>query len=167
VTPKPLALDTPPDVERLQVERWRQMSPAAKAEIVTGLTQAAHDLARSQGSVTAIPTRRLGSSFSASPFSCWAASLRARHIRTPPHSTGGNRGRRSDIGRPDGHADPGSVRIVHTIGGSIAASFAGEPRSSIDIDIVVALDGSAVPDLVAALASDFYVAEAQVVPKRS
>jgi hypothetical protein len=45
VTPKPLALDTPPDLERLQVERWRQMSPAAKAEIVTGLTQAAHDLA--------------------------------------------------------------------------------------------------------------------------
>jgi hypothetical protein len=49
--------------------------------------------------------------------------------------------------------------IVQTIGGSIAASFAGEPRSSIDIDIVVALDGSAVPDIVAALASDFYVDE--------
>jgi hypothetical protein len=45
VTQKPLALDTPADVERLQVERWRQMSPAEKAAIITGLTQAAHDLA--------------------------------------------------------------------------------------------------------------------------
>ncbi len=41
----PLALDTPAEVERLQIERWRQMSPADKAAIVTGLTQAAHDLA--------------------------------------------------------------------------------------------------------------------------
>jgi hypothetical protein len=45
VTPKPLAVDTSADVERLQVERWRHMSPAEKAAIITGLTQAAHDLA--------------------------------------------------------------------------------------------------------------------------
>lgn len=49
--------------------------------------------------------------------------------------------------------------IIHTIGGSIAASFAGEPRSSIDVDIVIALDESAVPELVAALAADFYIDE--------
>lgn len=42
----PLSLDTSPDVERLQVERWRQMSPAEKAAIVSGLTQAVYDLAR-------------------------------------------------------------------------------------------------------------------------
>jgi hypothetical protein len=45
VTHEPLAVDTSADVERLQVERWRQMSPAEKAAIITGLTQAAHDLA--------------------------------------------------------------------------------------------------------------------------
>jgi hypothetical protein len=28
--------------------------------------------------------------------------------------------------------------IAHTIGGSIAASFAGEPRAPIDIDVVAA-----------------------------
>lgn len=38
--------DTAPDIERLQVERWRAMSPAQKAAIVTGLTQAAYELAR-------------------------------------------------------------------------------------------------------------------------
>jgi hypothetical protein len=41
-----LSLDTAPEVERLQIERWRAMSPAQKADIVTGLTQAAYELAR-------------------------------------------------------------------------------------------------------------------------
>ena len=46
--------------------------------------------------------------------------------------------------------------VRHTIGGSIAASFAGEPRASIDIDVVAALDESAIPQFVADLAADFY-----------
>lgn len=50
-----------------------------------------------------------------------------------------------------------SVGVLHTIGGSIAASFAGEPRSTIDIDIVAALDDEHVPALVSLLAGDFYI----------
>jgi hypothetical protein len=46
VLPKPLADDTSPDIERMQVERWREMSSVEKAAIVSGLTQAAYDLAR-------------------------------------------------------------------------------------------------------------------------
>ncbi|MEX2273374.1 MAG: hypothetical protein WD690_18030 [Vicinamibacterales bacterium] len=49
--------------------------------------------------------------------------------------------------------------ILHTIGGSVAASFAGEPRTSIDIDIVAALPEPQIPALVAALGSDFYIDE--------
>jgi hypothetical protein len=49
--------------------------------------------------------------------------------------------------------------IVHTIGGSIAASFAGEPRSTVDIDVVAALDDAQVDALVAALSSEFYIDE--------
>ena len=41
-----LSLDTAPEVERLQIERWRAMSPAQKADIITGLTQGAYELAR-------------------------------------------------------------------------------------------------------------------------
>jgi hypothetical protein len=44
-----------------------------------------------------------------------------------------------------------------TIGGSIAASFAGEPRSTIDIDIVAALDDSHVHQLVDELSGEFYI----------
>jgi Nucleotidyl transferase AbiEii toxin, Type IV TA system len=49
--------------------------------------------------------------------------------------------------------------ILHTIGGSIASSIAGEPRSSIDIDFVAAIRDEHVPDLVAAFERDFYVDE--------
>ena len=41
-----LSIDTTPEIEHLQVERWRAMSPAEKAEMVTGLTQAVFELAR-------------------------------------------------------------------------------------------------------------------------
>jgi hypothetical protein len=49
--------------------------------------------------------------------------------------------------------------IRHTIGGSIAASFAGEPRSTIDIDFVVALGHDHVGALAAACAGEFYLSE--------
>lgn len=50
-----------------------------------------------------------------------------------------------------------ALGIVHTVGGSIASSIAGEPRSTIDIDIVAALRESDVPALQSALSADFYV----------
>jgi hypothetical protein len=40
-----LSLDTSPDIERMQIERWRRMSPAEKAAIVSGLTRSVHELA--------------------------------------------------------------------------------------------------------------------------
>jgi hypothetical protein len=50
-----------------------------------------------------------------------------------------------------------ALGVLHTIGGSIASSFAGEPRASIDIDIVAALEQAHVPALVSALSADFYL----------
>lgn len=50
------------------------------------------------------------------------------------------------------------IGVRHTIGGSIAASFAGEPRSTIDIDFVVALTHDHVSPLAAALTPEFYIA---------
>lgn len=47
--------------------------------------------------------------------------------------------------------------IANTVGGSIAASFAGEPRSTIDIDIIAAIRESHVRPLVDDLSGDFYV----------
>jgi hypothetical protein len=52
-----------------------------------------------------------------------------------------------------------ALGIVHTIGGSIASSLAGEPRSTLDIDVVAAVQEQHVPRLVSALSPDFYVDE--------
>jgi hypothetical protein len=52
-----------------------------------------------------------------------------------------------------------AIGVVHTIGGSLAASFAGEPRATIDIDVVAAIEEFHVAPLVAALSDDFYLDE--------
>lgn len=53
-----------------------------------------------------------------------------------------------------------ALGVSHTIGGSIASSIAGEPRSTIDVDIVADLKAEHVAGLVAALQRDFYLDEA-------
>lgn len=50
-----------------------------------------------------------------------------------------------------------ALGIPCTIGGSIASSFAGEPRASIDIDFVAAVDERHVAPLTARLSPEFYV----------
>ena len=42
---KPLSLDTSPEIEREQIERWRQMAPIEKAALVSGLTRAVYEVA--------------------------------------------------------------------------------------------------------------------------
>jgi hypothetical protein len=49
------------------------------------------------------------------------------------------------------------LSVAYTIGGSLAASVAGEPRSTLDIDFVAALNRTHVAPLVEALSADFYV----------
>jgi hypothetical protein len=46
VRPTPLSADTSLEIEQLQIERWRQMSPVEKAAIVSALTNTVFTLAR-------------------------------------------------------------------------------------------------------------------------
>ena len=50
-----------------------------------------------------------------------------------------------------------ALGILSTVGGSLASSFAGEPRSTVDIDIVAAIEERHVAALTSALSADFYV----------
>jgi len=50
-----------------------------------------------------------------------------------------------------------ALGIPHTVGGSIASSFAGEPRSTVDIDMVAAVEERHVDALASALSAEFYV----------
>lgn len=52
------------------------------------------------------------------------------------------------------------LRVPYVAVGSLASSVHGEPRSTDDIDFVVALQPAAVAGLVAALTDDYYVSSA-------
>jgi hypothetical protein len=49
--------------------------------------------------------------------------------------------------------------IRYVIGGSVASSLMGEPRSTLDLDIMISCDADSVRSLVARLKNEFYVDE--------
>jgi len=51
------------------------------------------------------------------------------------------------------------IGTPYLLGGSLASSMLGEPRSTVDIDIAIVLRSADVPALVAGLGSEFYVDE--------
>ena len=56
-----------------------------------------------------------------------------------------------------------ALGIRYAVGGSIASGFAGEPRATIDVDILIELDRREVPALVRALLPEFYVEESAML----
>jgi len=46
--------------------------------------------------------------------------------------------------------------VVYSVGGSLASGFSGEPRFTLDVDIVVALEPAQIEPLVALLGTEFY-----------
>lgn len=52
-----------------------------------------------------------------------------------------------------------TLGVGHTIGGSIASSIAGEPRSTIDIDVIAALEERHIRPVIRALENEFYLDE--------
>ncbi len=55
-----------------------------------------------------------------------------------------------------------ALGVKWVLGGSLASSLVGEPRSTMDIDVAVALDGGQVDRLVSAVEGDYYVSAAMV-----
>ncbi len=52
-----------------------------------------------------------------------------------------------------------SIKVPYVIGGSLASSVHGEPRTTLDVDLVADLRQDAIAALMAALLPDYYVAE--------
>jgi hypothetical protein len=50
-----------------------------------------------------------------------------------------------------------TLGIRYSVGGSIASSMGGEPRSTLDVDVVTELSAGSIPQLVEALGQRFYV----------
>ena len=55
------------------------------------------------------------------------------------------------------------IGLRYVIGGSVAASIYGEPRSTLDLDVMIVADTASVRKLVQQLSPDFYVEEADAV----
>jgi hypothetical protein len=55
-----------------------------------------------------------------------------------------------------------ALDIPWVLGGSMASSIVGEPRSTMDVDVAVRLDLAGVEGLVAAVADEYYVSEDMV-----
>lgn len=54
------------------------------------------------------------------------------------------------------------IGVPYCVGGSVASSYVGEPRSTMDVDLLVELRPRDVPALVSALASHYYFDEASI-----
>jgi hypothetical protein len=52
-----------------------------------------------------------------------------------------------------------ALKLRYTVGGSLASSMSGEPRSTLDVDMVVAIQEADIAPLVAVVGTDFYVSE--------
>lgn len=55
------------------------------------------------------------------------------------------------------------LQIAYVIGGSVASSVLGEPRSTLDLDIMIDTDAEAARSLARALRNDFYIDEEDVL----
>src|SRR5687768_17365938 len=55
------------------------------------------------------------------------------------------------------------IGLRYVIGGSVAASIYGEPRSTLDLAVMIVADTESVRRLVQQLGSDFYVDEADAI----
>jgi hypothetical protein len=54
--------------------------------------------------------------------------------------------------------------VPYTVGGSVASSLGGEPRTTLDVDIAVAMTDAHVEPFVTALGPDFYSWRGELVP---
>jgi len=152
------SLDTDPEVDRLRFDLYRRMSPAARAERVAALCRALDTLA--------------------------VAGLRARHpalaeddlrrqlvAERASRVTGpciGPPVRAAAMTMPDAPADPLAVALIvaqvldalgiaYVVGGSVASSVHGEPRSTEDVDIIVDLRPTDLDRFLQRLGEDFHV----------
>lgn len=151
-----LSRDTSREAEEVQLGAWRSMSAVQKAHQIAGAWRAARALA--------------------------IAGLGARHPRSSPAETSGRlaaitllpslaklayAGVDDMSGQGSSEGDLIDVTLTvtaaleqcgirYTVGGSLASSFAGEPRSSIDADVVVDMRQEQIEPLLAVLGDEFY-----------
>lgn len=132
--------DTHPAVAKMIVEGYRRMAPARRSSRVAATSHPLCASCRRPEFARSTPkptSARFGSEWrrsSTPPSSCGARSTGSLNRRGEERS---QRSHRRDAPR-DGNAR--RVGVEYVVGGSVASSMYGLPRSTADSDIVAALD---------------------------
>jgi hypothetical protein len=150
-----LSTDTSRDAEDVQLRAWRSMPSADKIRQILGLCRAARHLA-----VAGLRARHPDASDAELMVRLASFTLGPRLARLVYPDTPMN------LEPPYGDDLIGVTLAVtaalerrgvpYTVGGSLASSFSGEPRSSIDADIVIDMSVDQVEQFLDALGTDYY-----------
>lgn len=151
-----LSRDTDRAAEDLQVSLWRRMSAGAKLRSASGASAAAVELALA-GMRMREPAANVTTRFLALARLKLGADL-SRRLYTSSIPPNGERAMRMT---------PVDVAVLvaaviercglrYVVGGSLASSVSGEPRSTIDIDMMVAMTERAIPCVIEGLGRDFH-----------
>lgn len=151
-----LSGDTPFRIEQRQIGLWRGMSPAARLSRATGASGTVVQLA-----VAGIRQRNP----SAAPEECflYLAELKiGRRLAQIAYPLAPRGTRLSGIPMNPLEIALVVARVLETcgvryvLGGSLASSVSGEPRATLDIDLMVDMGAAAIGCVVETLGADFY-----------
>lgn len=155
---RPLAHDTGADAEHFLIRALRQLTPLARAGRVAGLSRGVRQLC-----VAGIQDQQPGLDITAFRHQYGLRCLGENWLE--PLATSRNTW---TVGDPIVFALKvaaifEALRIPYFIGGSVASSIFGEPRSTMDLDVVLDLQREQVKDLVQSLQQDFYISEDAII----
>ena len=151
-----LSRDTSGRLERLQINAWRALSSVEIAQLVARASRLSRALAlaglreRHPGASDRELVARLALLTWARTWHYWRTPSWRHFQSLPPRER--SAGRRA-------HRDAAleAQQIRYTVGGSLASSFSGEPRATVDVDIVIDMSSEQIGPFVEALGDDFYV----------
>lgn len=146
--------DTPADVEELLVSLWRQMTPAVKLARLASVSHAVVALARAGARQRHQDSGEQACAVAAVKLGQALASAAYAEASGPPAEGEGRMDHLQVVMQVIGALNACGVRYV--VGGSLASSVSGEPRATLDADIMVDVTVANVRRLIAALGSGFY-----------
>ena len=149
-----LSADTALAIERRQIEIWRTMDGPQKLSLSSGASVAILELAlaglraRENGEVAScrqLARLKLGGVLADIAYSSVSPAGVTPTLAMDPLDVALVVARALDV-----------CRVPYVLGGSLASSVSGEPRATLDIDLMVDLELSSIARVVSALGDEFY-----------
>ena len=158
---KTQATDTSIEIELLLVQRWREFALEKKAELITGLNQGCRQL-----SLIGIKQQYPNATPILIKLEYVKRHLGEKYVNLMANES--NIGTEIMIGNPLTLALEmaeilETLEIPYLVGGSVASSLLGEPRATLDLDLVADLRLEQVSDFLTTVTARFYVSEEAVL----